>query len=116
MQLLAKIACAIWAVTIFVLSLMPGDKAPDTGFSDKLEHGAAYFLLGLLLCLGWRRPSLSILSAILYGLAIELAQGASGHRTFDLLDAAANSAGAFIGISAYIIGISVKKSPWLNRA
>ncbi|WP_147300998.1 VanZ family protein [Aestuariispira insulae] len=94
------------------MSLIPGNSAPETGLSDKWEHGICYMVLAFLFCLGWRKPFIGGLAAIMMGIIIELIQGGMGHRTLDWLDAMANGAGAVMGIAIYL---ALGRLPLLSR-
>jgi VanZ family protein len=92
---------------ILVLSLIP--QLPHAmnpfSYSDKLEHFAAYFVLGLCLCIsieqGNSRRALIIAAAcaFAYGALIEFLQFFT-HRQPELLDLAANLLGALCGALA----------------
>ncbi|MCB1759992.1 MAG: VanZ family protein [Gammaproteobacteria bacterium] len=90
-----------WALTIAVLSLTPLQRLPlATPFSDKLNHFAAYALLGLLayLARSGRAPWLLWpLLLTLYGGLIELLQPYV-NRHAEWLDLAANGLGALAGV------------------
>lgn len=103
----SRIAAIAVLLAIIVLSLMPLSAPPGLPkWSDKVEHGLAYFALSFFFFLGFpkaaSRPALSILclsSIILLGLAIEVIQPRVG-RDFDLLDLAADAVGAVLGWAA----------------
>ena len=84
------------------LSRMPDIEMPFDN-TDKLIHFLMYFIL-----VGWfvqlyRCRSQRIIisgSAILLGIIIEFLQGLTAYRSFDMLDALANSIGA---ISAFLL-------------
>ena len=90
----------LYAAAIVILSLTP--KPPDLGFEygDKLGHLAAYSLL--MFWFGWlysdRNTRLAYaLGWIALGMGIEFAQGATGYRSFEFADMAANSLGVLLG-------------------
>lgn len=90
----------LYAAAIVFLSLTP--RPPDAGFEygDKLGHMAAYCLLTFWFC--WLYPAWKTRSAyaagwIAMGVALEFAQGATGYRSFELADMAANSLGVLLG-------------------
>jgi VanZ family protein len=102
---------SIWAVVLYVLSLLP---LPETGalretvsipYADKLGHMAAYALLALLIIRGWHRekmPPIGLhgfvwLLCFVFGIMIEMQQGLSPHRSFQIGDIAANGVGALAG-------------------
>lgn len=84
------------------LSRMPDIEIPFN-HTDKLIHFLMYFILA-----GWFIQLYNVLSqriiiltgAIMLGIIIEFLQGMTGYRSFDLLDALANSIGA---ITAFLL-------------
>ncbi len=104
----------LWAVLIFILSVIPGKDVPFSDFwdlfnLDKTIHAIVYFIQTILLndalhkqvqfaSLNKFSKSVSIISCTLYGGLIELAQGAffQGRHT-DLLDFIANTVGVLLG-------------------
>lgn len=104
----------LWAVLIFILSIIPGKDIPFSDFGDlfnldKLIHVVVYFIETILLIdalhkqvqfasLNKFSKSISIISCTLYGGLIELAQGAFFQdRHTDLLDFIANIVGVALG-------------------
>ena len=90
----------LYAAAIVFLSLTP--KPPDAGFEygDKLGHLAAYSLLTFWFCWLYRDRNTRLAYAIGWialGVALEFAQGATGYRSFELADMAANSLGVLLG-------------------
>ncbi len=88
------------AAAIVVLSLAPQPPDLDLPHGDKLGHIAAYSLLSFWFC--WlypaRRSRLAYAAGwIAMGVALEFAQGATGYRSFELADMAANSLGVLLG-------------------
>jgi len=86
---------------VIYLSLMsPPSDLPGFPGADKLAHLAAYAVLalwfGLIYLPGPRYGRLS-LGLILMGVALELIQGISGHRSMDTYDMVANASGVAIG-------------------
>jgi VanZ family protein len=77
--------------------------------SDKVDHFVAYLVLSLLLVRGWQRekmPPLELhaivwLLCVVYSFMLEVLQGMSGDRSFDLTDLAANAIGAFFGLALW---------------
>jgi len=95
----ALIAAAwLWAAAIVWLSLTPSPPQVDVQFGDKIGHFAAYgvLMLGFALLYPARRLPLAI-GCIALGVALELAQGATGYRTLDALDMLANGIGVLAG-------------------
>ncbi|PHR56072.1 MAG: hypothetical protein COA47_13360 [Robiginitomaculum sp.] len=110
---LARPAFWLTLLVVTALSLWPADSAPSISiWSDKISHGLAYFVLGLLLALG------SILTRkihpirlgfiLIWSAALELMQAAPGlNRTTSLLDILANGTGLtlayFGGLLLFVI-------------
>jgi VanZ family protein len=108
---------AVAAVGVFVASVVPppaaatGPPAPrPLGVPlDKWIHAGGYGVLALLVCFVTRarRTRTVILAAAVvaaYGLAIEFVQAPLPTRSFDLVDAAANTTGAALGALAWRVG------------
>jgi VanZ family protein len=96
-----------YMAAIFVVSSMPRAPLPDR-VSDKTAHVAAYALLAVLVvraCAGGlparitaRTGILALVVTVAYGASDELHQACVPGRTADLLDVAADAAGAAIGV------------------
>jgi VanZ family protein len=90
----------LWAAAIVWLSLTSSPPDPGISYGDKVGHFLAYGALMFWFCVlywsGRTRAAYGILW-IAMGFALEFAQGATGYRTFDLADMAANSLGVLIG-------------------
>lgn len=97
---------AFWAllVAVAVLSLLPGERLPKFSASiwDKAQHAGAYIALSALGLWahgrsggahGWR----VVLGLLVFGVAIEFAQAATGWRHGDVRDAVANAVGVALG-------------------
>jgi VanZ family protein len=94
------------AAAIMVLSLAPTPPDVDVPHGDKLGHFAAYSLLSFWFC--WLYPARRARIAyaagwIAMGVALEFAQGATGYRSFELADMAANTLGVLVGTAAALI-------------
>ena len=94
---------------LYVLLLLYGSliRVPDINtyidHTDKLIHFLLYFLLAGWFIQLYSRQSQRIVilgSAILLGIIIEFLQGLTTYRSFDMLDALANSIGA---LSAFLL-------------
>jgi VanZ family protein len=90
---------------IFYLSSLPGSAIPSPFFSaDKVFHLGAYALLGYLVARAYYgrtgRVMLmpALLLCLLYGISDELHQSFVPDRTPSVLDVAADTVGACIGI------------------
>ncbi|TCS42673.1 VanZ family protein [Reinekea marinisedimentorum] len=83
-------------LTVFILSLLPVGH-PDFSPNDKVNHLFAYLVLMVLGFLAHRKPGITALKVVLFGVLIELLQGLTGYRLFSLLDIVANSCGVLAG-------------------
>lgn len=95
-----RLLAIIWASAIAIFSLLPGHIALSSNLWDKLEHGLAFLVLTILLCLSrlnYSNLKIWALSSI-YGILIESGQIFSPNRFADPNDAVADALGAFIGI------------------
>lgn len=82
------------------LSLMPDPPGLDIEQGDKLEHIAAYGLLMLWfaqLAVAWNRRLMTATALIGLGVGLEYAQRATGYRTFEYVDMAADAIGVALG-------------------
>ena len=89
----------LWGVTIGYLSLSPLSVLPAIAVSDKLEHFAAYSVLGFLGVLARKSMvgTISVLFAVIaYGSVIELIQPYV-NRYMELGDFIANTGGTLFG-------------------
>jgi VanZ family protein len=108
-----KIAGGLTVVAFAVLSLVPRELRPHTGFAGPLEHIAAYALAGGLLTLGYykrNQPFVVILSLSLYAAILEIAQIWVPGRNPTVIDFAASSAGVLIGSALAWIGLQATPS------
>ena len=90
----------LWAAAIVFLSLTPSP--PDTGVEhgDKIGHLLAYGLLMFWFCFLYRYRYTRLaygIGWIALGITLEFAQGATGYRSFEVADMAANSLGVLLG-------------------
>ena len=107
----------IWGIFIFIISSFPGDDIPKSfliniPFADKIIHFFLYFLLVILILLGYLRKLKTTLNirkllfaffiSLLYGILLEVFQDLLFiMRGADLLDIAANAAGSLIGLLTF---------------
>ena len=108
----------LWAVLIFVLCVMPGNRIPHVPFLefhyfDKLVHLGLFYVQTILTIRGLstqnrfknvlsRAMLLSFVLCFLYGGMLELIQGAwCIDRTADVYDFFADVAGSILGIITY---------------
>lgn len=90
----------LYAAAIVFLSLTPRPPQIDVEYGDKLGHLLSYGLLMFWFCFLYRAPKPRIFYALLWiamGVALEFAQRATGTRSFELADMAANSLGVLLG-------------------
>ena len=86
--------------------------------SDKLLHFLTYAGLSAgFASVIWRRQQLWLVTVglILYGVAIEFAQGLSGYRMFEFADMVANSVGVVFGLLAYLSPLHKWLDHWEQR-
>ncbi|HEV7368536.1 VanZ family protein [Arenibaculum sp.] len=96
----ARLGAVVVAGIVVVLSLLPIDRAMGSGYSDKLDHFAAYAALGALATLGWGARSgiwPLVAACMALGGALELLQNFSPGRVASFADMAANASGALAG-------------------
>lgn len=90
-------------VFVFYQSLTPVPiELSDYQFSDKLGHFMAYFILMSWFAQLYKRGAHLILLLLFFamGIGIEVLQGQTDYRLFELADVAANSLGA---LSAWVL-------------
>jgi hypothetical protein len=92
-----------WAAAIVWLSLTPSLPSIDVSHGDKAGHFFSYAVLMFWFAQLYARRVLFAVGFIALGVALEFAQGASGFRSFDLLDMIANALGVFAGWAAALI-------------
>jgi VanZ family protein len=113
--LLFRIALAVTLVVITVLATTQIDYPAVSSLNDKFSHIAAFYVLALLVDFSTpdSRYTLSKAAPLLgYGLLIEVVQYFLPHRTFSLLDLAADAAGlALYGLSLPLL----RRLPVLRR-
>jgi VanZ family protein len=95
------VAALVW------LSLTAEDiPGPTFAFSDKVQHFLAYALLMFWFAALHRSLGARLAYGALWiglGVALEFAQGATGYRSFELADMAANALGVAAGAAAALI-------------
>ena len=84
----------------YILAVLPRDEVPRlTPFGDKGNHILAFAILTLLLLIAYRiRYARAFAWMLFYGIFIEISQLFAINRSSELLDVAADSIGALIGI------------------
>ena len=107
-----RLALALWIVGVLgttTFSLLPKFAPPGEYGLDKLIHATTYATLALLAHLAFQKRKNALaaaLFAIPLGCAIEVAQSFVPGRYGDIWDAAANRAGAVLGIA---LGVSCRR-------
>ncbi len=89
----------LWAGAIVFLSLTPRPPQIDIENGDKLGHLAAYGLLMFWFCFLYRDSYTRFaygIGWVAMGVALEFAQRATGTRSFELADMAADSLGVLL--------------------
>jgi len=105
------------ALAVLVVCLIPGGKLPDMRVSDKTEHVAAFVMLafwfGSILV---RRDLFWLaLALLLFGGAIELAQGAMRMgRNADVHDLFADAVGILLGLALALTPLG-RWARWLEN-
>jgi VanZ family protein len=93
----------LYAAALIWLSLSPSPPDPGIEYGDKLAHFAAYALLMFWSAWLYRAPPARLGYAALWiamGIGLEFAQGATGYRSYELADMAANTLGVLAGALA----------------
>ena len=93
----------LYAAALVWLSLSPSTPDPGLEYGDKLGHFFAYGVLMFWFCFLYRSRNTRLAYGagwIFLGVAIEFAQGATGYRSFELADMAANALGVVAGALA----------------
>jgi hypothetical protein len=88
-----------WVATVIYLSLTPSPPKIDLESGDKLGHLFAYAVLTYWFCQFYFHSSrvLYALGFVAMGIGLEFAQRATGYRSFELADMAANTLGVAAG-------------------
>jgi VanZ family protein len=87
-------------VGVVVGSLVPGQLLRAVSVGDKFQHAGAYFLLMVWFAGLYRRGLHPIIAAVLLllGAALDVLQGMTRTRSFDLADIAADGVGIAVGL------------------
>ena len=97
----------LFVVLAIVLSLVPGQKLPETHMGDKWEHSVGYALLTLWFTGLYPRTSYWKVAAgfLAMGISIEVAQGLMPYgRQMDIRDVGANTIGIVAGVLIALAG------------
>ncbi len=111
----------LWAAVIMVVSVIPGPDLPSLSIwePDKVMHVFVYAVLTYL-TFQWIKPFpaytslnkraiFSVTVCILYGFIIELIQLILPTRSFDMLDALANTVGCLVTITCILVFSSKRR-------
>ena len=108
---------AIWAVGVIatiILSALPADQIPQVGgLSDKIGHFLAYAVVGLFGLFAASTNNhrwLLLVAMVLMGLGLEGVQYFLPTRSFELLDALANTLGVVVSLGLYHLYGYVRKT------
>jgi VanZ family protein len=92
-----------WTLVIGVVvgSLLPGPMMPKVSVNDKIEHAGSYFLLMIWFAGLYRRKVHPIIAVVLVllGIGLDLLQGTTKTRSFELLDITADGVGILLGLA-----------------
>jgi VanZ family protein len=103
MRALALVIGWLMVAAIVWLSLTPSPPRLEVAFGDKLGHFAAYGGLMFWFCQLYARRAARLAYATAFvglGIAIEFAQDATGHRSFEYYDMLADAFGVLLGWGA----------------
>lgn len=94
--------CCGWSMIglVILLSLIPGPPSLDFDQGDKLQHLAGYGVLMFWFAQLYRRAATRLHWAVglaILGVFLEVLQGMTSWRSYDVHDMAANSAGVLLG-------------------
>lgn len=100
------VPAVLWMGVIFFLSTLPESVTPGRGIiSDKVCHGAEYFILAFLILFALQRTTrarfftafwITLVWAVLYGLSDEIHQLYVPTRQFDVRDLLADAGGVVL--------------------
>lgn len=99
-HVLARVAfILVLAVTVWG-SLVPTESLPSSSVSDKVLHLGGYLVLGALAIASGFSRLYGFLFVMGVGLVLEIAQGITGYRSFEVKDLVVDAVGAAIGVAA----------------
>ena len=88
-----------WVAAVIYLSLAPSPPKVDVEGGDKLGHFFSYAVMAYWFCQFYFRRArlLYVIAFVAMGVALEFVQRATGYRSFELADMAANTLGVAAG-------------------
>lgn len=109
-----------WLLLVLLLTLTPGKNMPETSLwqdllsFDKVAHFFIFAVLVFLMIIGLSKQyrylllrrkaiSISLITAIVYGILIEIIQHTIPGRAFEFSDIMANTIGCFMGTGLFYI-------------
>ena len=106
---LVYIPLVVYWLILFTATTLPAERLPSVGFTDKVNHFIAYFILAVLvnLTLIYQRksrlifekaPIATVIICLFYGAVDELHQLLVPGRSAETLDWVADASGALFGI------------------
>ena len=96
----------VLAITVLVLSLVPGSVSHSIQHLDKLAHFSTFFLLSILLLFAYKFSKPFFTTALvmaLFGLAIEVLHLYVPRRVFSMYDFAADLLGIIVALIVFRI-------------
>lgn len=91
-----------WLLVLSVIigSLVPGEMLQGVTLNDKIMHAGSYFVLMVWFAGLYQRSKHPVVAAVLIalGIVLDMLQGATRTRTFDLEDIGADAAGVLAGL------------------
>ena len=104
--MLTRMGVGLAALTIIVLSVVPGNLRPHVLGNDDYEHFAAYFIIGSLRAIGCLRPMQLLSSGVLLAIcagSLEFVQLWIPGRTASAGGFATSAIGAWIGLLVIVV-------------
>ena len=115
---LSQVVGLACVAVLIVLSVLPANERPHTGFPGQIEHAAAYFGAAVFLAFGYPTARGRIATiALLVGLAatLEIIQLVIPGRNSQFIDWFASSFGAGFGVLAVILMEHLMARPAARR-
>ncbi len=117
-QLWLAIGWLLVAVVLYSSLTSSPIQMPGIEYGDKIGHFFAYFTLVFWFCQLYKNRShiLLFMLFVMMGVVVELIQGQTGYRTFEVADMLANSLGAVMGwllVRFYVAEMLLTIEMWL---